>query len=67
VTVDALGSMSDCQDDAVLGEDRIGIELWLKLFENLGPLRPAESVAGMVVKKHQLASPVVMYFAAVGK
>jgi hypothetical protein len=44
--------MTDCQDDAVIGDNCVGIKLRLKLFEYLGSLRAAESVSGMVVKEH---------------
>jgi hypothetical protein len=57
--------MADREDDAVLGDDRVGVELRLQLFEELGPLCAAESIAGVVVEEHQFAAPMVVDRAAV--
>jgi len=67
VADDALGSMADRDDDTVISDDCIGVELWLKLLESIVALHAAESVAGVMVKKHQFAAPAVGDRAAVGQ
>jgi len=67
VADDALGSMTDRDNNSVVGDDCIGVELRLKLLEGIVALHAAESVAGVMVKKHQLAAPAVGDRTAVGQ
>jgi len=55
------------EDDAVLDDDRVGIKLRFDLFEDLGALCAAKSIASVVVEEHQFSAPVVVDRAAVGQ